>query len=197
MKLNVSAAATFAAFVALTSIATAQEQSGAETGEDAAAPQETVAEATEDGRGEVYVAGEYGDWQKRCVRTDNDSDPCQLYQLIEGEAGGSVAEFTVFPLPEGQQGPIAGATIITPLETLLTEQLAIQVDSGEAKLYPFSFCAATGCIARIGLTEADVQAYRAGNVARLRIVPAAAPDQDVILEVSLAGFTAGLASFSE
>ena len=81
---------------------------------------------TEDGDpiGQPYVAEEHGDWQKRCIRSENGEDPCQLYQLIRDRNGGSVAEVTVFSLPDGQQAA-AGATIITPLETLLTEQVTL------------------------------------------------------------------------
>ena len=153
---------------------------------------------TEDGDpiGQPYVAEEHGDWQKRCIRSENGEDPCQLYQLIRDRNGGSVAEVTVFSLPDGQQAA-AGATIITPLETLLTEQVTLSVDGTGAKRYPFSFCTQAGCIARIGLAEEDLAAFRAGNAGQIRIVPAVAPDQEVVLEFSLSGFTAGWNALAE
>ena len=146
--------------------------------------------------GQAYVAESFGDWEKRCVRAAEGEDPCQLYQLIRDSQGGSVAEMTVFALPEGQDA-LAGATIITPLETLLTQQVTLSVDGGGAKRYPFSFCTPAGCIARVGLLEEDLAAFRAGNTARIRIVPAVAPDQEVLLNVSLSGFTAGYNAISQ
>jgi invasion protein IalB len=140
--------------------------------------------------GEPYLGAEFGDWDLRCVRTEDGNDPCQLYQLLQDQNGNAVAEISVFPLPEGQQAQ-AGVTIITPLETLLTEQLTLRVDAGQAKRYPFTFCAPVGCVSRIGLVPEEVQGFRRGARATVRIVPAAAPDQEVILTVSLAGFTAG------
>jgi invasion protein IalB len=140
--------------------------------------------------GEPYLGAEFGDWDLRCVRTEDGNDPCQLYQLLEDQNGNAVAEISVFPLPAGQQAQ-AGVTIITPLETLLTEQLTLRVDAGQAKRYPFTFCAPVGCVSRIGLLPEEVQGFRRGARATVRIVPAAAPDQEVILTVSLAGFTAG------
>jgi invasion protein IalB len=144
----------------------------------------------EAGIGEPYIGAEFRDWVLRCVRTESGNDPCQLYQLLSDQQGNSVAEISVFPLPEGQPAE-AGVTIITPLETLLTEQITMRVDQGQAKRYPFTFCAAVGCVSRIGLLPEEVNSFRRGAVAQVRIVPAAAPDQEVILDISLAGFTAG------
>ena len=140
--------------------------------------------------GSTYALSEHGDWQLRCVKTENGQDPCQLYQLLADGDGNSVAEFSIFNLPEGQQA-IAGATVVTPLETLLTAQLRIQVDAGQARRYPYSFCSQAGCFARVGFTADEVDAFKAGNAGKVLIVPAAAPDQTVQLTLSLTGFTAG------
>jgi len=48
-----------------------------------------------------------------------------------------------------------------------------------------------GCVARVGFTEAEVTQFKRGARATLRLVPAAAPDQNVTLDISLIGFTAG------
>jgi invasion protein IalB len=146
--------------------------------------------AGEAGIGDPYIGAEFTDWVLRCVRTESGNDPCQLYQLLSDANGNSVAEISVFPLPAGQQAE-AGVTIITPLETLLTEQVTVSIDETQAKRYPFTFCAAVGCVARIGLVADEVEAFRRGTAAQVRIVPAAAPDREVVLRVSLAGFTAG------
>ncbi|WP_108482008.1 invasion associated locus B family protein [Oceaniglobus ichthyenteri] len=148
------------------------------------------------GIGSTYIEKVEGDWEIRCVRTEDGNDPCQLYQLLADEQGNSVAEISMFGLPEGSQAA-AGATVITPLETLLTAQMTLAVDNGKAKRYPYTFCAATGCFARIGFTNADIAAFRAGAKATLTIVPAAAPDETVALAVSLNGFTAGFQAVNE
>jgi invasion protein IalB len=147
-------------------------------------------EVTADGVGAPYTQEVFTDWELRCIRTAEGDDPCQLYQLLNDQDGNSVAEVTMFTLPGGQQA-VAGATIITPLETLLTEEILIQVDSASPKRYPFSFCTAGGCVGRIGFTAEDVAALKAGNKATITIVPVAAPDQKVNLNLSLKGFTAG------
>lgn len=140
--------------------------------------------------GQTYVAEVFKDWEMRCVRADGGKDPCQLYQLLRDGEGNSVAEFSMFNLPAGGQA-VAGATIITPLETLLTAQLRLAVDSGQAKNYPYSFCSTVGCFSRVGFTSEDVEQFKKGQAAQVTIVPAAAPDDTVDLKVSLSGFTAG------
>ncbi|MFN3937147.1 MAG: invasion associated locus B family protein [Gemmobacter sp.] len=144
----------------------------------------------DDETGTTYVAAEHGDWSVRCIRTGLEADPCELYQLLQDDQGNSVAEISLFNLPPGQQAA-AGATIVTPLETLLTAQITLRVDGGQAKRYPFTFCAPIGCFARVGFTEAEINAFRRGNQATLVIVPAMLPDEQVALQMSLRGFTAG------
>ncbi|MEM6376207.1 MAG: invasion associated locus B family protein, partial [Pseudomonadota bacterium] len=136
-----------------------------------------------------YIKEQYGDWQLQCFRTETDEDPCQMYQLLREDAGNPVAEFSVFRLPDDSQA-VAGATIVVPLGTLLGEGLKISVDSGPLKAYNFAFCSMGGCFARIGFTEQDIDAFKAGGTARLFIVPAQAPDQVVEINASLDGFTA-------
>ena len=146
--------------------------------------------------GDTYIREEFGDWALRCIVVAEQDDPCQMYQLLADEQGAPIAEFTLFRLPEGNRAA-AGATIVVPLETLLQEQLSIQVDDAAAKRYPFAFCNAVGCYARIGLTQEDIDAYKRGASGIMSIVPVAAPDQRVNVELSLEGFTAAYEKVTE
>lgn len=160
---------------------------------DPAATAETATPAPDvapaDGVGTMYVAATNGAWEQRCIRTEDGSDPCQMYQLLKDENANAVAEITILVLPDGQSA-VAGSQIMVPLETLLTEQLILQVDSAPAKIYPFTWCAAQGCVARIGFTASDIAALKKGANATITIVPVVAPDQKVKLTASLKGFTA-------
>ncbi len=140
--------------------------------------------------GETYLAASFELWEQRCIKMEDGSDPCQLYQLLKDKDGNNVAEINMFPLPAGNQAA-AGATIVVPLETLLTANLKLAVDTSEPRLYPFTFCAPIGCVARVGFTAAEIDQFRKGAKATMTIVPAAAPDQRVDLDISLKGFTAG------
>lgn len=145
------------------------------------------------GVGDTYVKANFEAWEQRCIRTETGTDPCQLYMLLKDGNSQAVAEFSVFNLPEGSEGPaVAGATFIAPLETLLGAGVTIQVDQNKPRAYPFTFCAAIGCVARVGFTAEEVAMFKKGGNAVLTIVPVVAPDQQVALAASLKGFTAGL-----
>jgi invasion protein IalB len=162
-----------------------------------AAPAEDLAMGQEvgaaDGVGSTYSAATFEAFEQRCVRTEAGVDPCQLYTLLKDKDGNSVAEFTMFNLPKGSEGPaVAGATFIAPLETLLTAGLQMQIDGSKGKVYPFTFCTQIGCVARIGFTAEEVEGMKKGAAALLTIVPFVAPDEKVELTMPLKGFTAGL-----
>ena len=140
--------------------------------------------------GKVYLAASFDGWQQRCVKKADGSDPCQLYQLLNDQTGNPVSEISFFVLPEGSKA-VMGATVLAPLETLLTANLRIGVDAGTAKVYPFSYCTVNGCVAKVGFTAEDVAAMEGGTEAVMTVVPAAAPDKTVIVKIALKGFTAG------
>ena len=153
--------------------------------------------AVEDEVGKTYVASVHGDWELRCIKApEGQKDPCQLYQLLKDQNGNSVAEINLFNLPADDK-LAAGATIVTPLETLLTRNVVLAVDGGKAKAYPFTFCTSIGCFARVGFTTEDVAAFKRGNVAKIVVIPAQAPKNKVELTVSLTGFTAAFDAVTE
>ena len=130
-----------------------------------------------------------GDWDLQCATTGPEPRPCRMYQLMRDDTGNPVSEVTLFSLPVAEGEAVAGATVIVPLETLLTAQLTMSVDGKTARRYPFAFCNQLGCIARIGLSAEDISNFKSGNKAVLNIVPALAPTQSVNVNMSLTGFT--------
>ncbi|MCC5955920.1 MAG: invasion associated locus B family protein [Natronohydrobacter sp.] len=188
----IGAAAILALFATHASAQTAEEPAAPQAPAAAESPAMALStgEVIGDGQdGESYVGNTHGDWEMVCVRIPDEEDPCQMYQLLRDGEGNATAEISLFPLPPGQDA-VAGATILTPLETLLTAQLVMQVDGGAAKRYPFTFCTAIGCVARVGFTGEEIDAFRRGARATWTLVPVAAPDQTVDLNMSLIGFTA-------
>ena len=140
--------------------------------------------------GSRYSKEKIGDWDLACIKTEGETDPCSLLQIMNDDKGNPMAEFSMFRI-EGKGQAVAGATIIVPLETLLPAQLTLSVDGAPGKRYGYSFCNPYGCVAQIGLTEEDIAALKRGTEATLSLVPAPAPDQLVTLKLSLSGFTAG------
>ncbi|MEX0339770.1 MAG: invasion associated locus B family protein [Arenibacterium sp.] len=140
--------------------------------------------------GERYSKEKFGDWDLACIKTEGETDPCSLLQIMNDQDGNPIAEFSLFRIADGGQA-VAGATIIVPLETLLPAQITMSVDGAPGKRYNYSFCNPIGCVAQIGMTQGDVDAFKRGASAKLSLRPAPAPDQIIELEMSLSGFTAG------
>jgi len=156
-------------------------------------PLGTPATPAPDGPGTTYVAARFDDWEQRCLRTADGSDPCELFQPLNDSAGNSVAQISIVSLPAGRSAA-AGASVMVPLRTLLLEPLLMAIDGAPPKQYEYTVCAQVGCVAQFGLTAEELAAMKAGAKARLTITPFDAPDQKVVLDVSLKGFTAGFAA---
>lgn len=200
MKIELIKSLSLVAALSLGTAAMAQENSEAtaepeatEQDAPAAQPKVDMGEPVDGARqpGKTYVEKVVGDWERKCITLPEGQgeDPCQVYQLLKDETGNPVAEISMGKLPEGNQA-VAGATVVVPLETLLTQQLTISVDGTQGRRYPFRFCAPQGCVANIGFTAEEIAGFKKGAKATVSIVPAAAPDQRVNLGMSLSGFTA-------
>ncbi|KAA2317134.1 invasion associated locus B family protein [Pseudooceanicola sediminis] len=147
--------------------------------------------------GQTYIKEEIGDWALQCVKSEEgEEEPCQLYQLLRDETDNPVAEIVLFRISGGGQA-VAGASVVAPLQTLLPSGILLSVDDGQPKKYPFSVCSRVGCVARIGLTQAEVNAMKNGKQANIVIRPFNAPDIEVKLPASLIGFTAGFEKTTE
>jgi len=179
--------------------AMAQVSSGAAPAAPAAsgnAPSLSTGEPADNGApkpGQTYVKTTQGDWEIRCIKTpDGKNEPCQMSQLLHDSAGTPTAELSVFNVDDPMIA--GGASIVTPLETLLTRAVTVSINGAAAKRYPFNYCNQVGCISQIGFTKDEVAALKSGSTATVTIVPAASPDQTVDLTVSLKGFTAAFDS---
>ncbi|MFD1511089.1 invasion associated locus B family protein [Lacimonas salitolerans] len=140
--------------------------------------------------GTPYLKEMVEDWAMECIRMpEGEEEPCQLFQSLNDENDNLVSNVRIFKLPEGQRAA-GGALIAVPLETLLTAQVTIRVDQGQAKRYPFAVCDQLGCYARIGFTAEEIAAFKRGFTATVSITPFVAPDEPINLNMSLKGFTA-------
>lgn len=187
---------TLAALIAVTSSLSAQESgtTAPQTSEKTADQILDLGQPVDDGTpklGDRYAKETHGDWDLACVKTEAETDPCSLLQILTDPNGNPMAEVSLFRIDQPGGQAVAGATIIVPLETLLPAALTISVDGAPGKRYNYSFCNPLGCVAQIGLTQADIDTFKAGGEATLSLRPAPAPDQLVEMKMSLKGFTAG------
>ena len=136
------------------------------------------------------VRDTFGDWQVRCAPQGDD---CFMYQLATDDEDNPVAEFSLLRLPAGSEA-VAGVTVVTPLGTLLPPGLGIQVDTNEMRQYPFAWCSQVGCFSRFGLDNAAVNTMKRGRAGRITLLAVGAPEQPVVLDLSLTGFTAAFDS---
>ena len=132
----------------------------------------------------------FGDWQVRCAPDGNE---CMMYQLALDAAKNPVAEVSILKLPDTAEAD-AGVTVVTPLGTLLTAGVAVQIDTGDTQRYPFSWCSQVGCFARFGLTKPAIDAMKRGKAGKISLISVGRPEAPVVLAMSLSGFTAAFES---
>ena len=159
----------------------AQEASGLSLGK----PLETIREP-----GEIYLAGNKGDWNVRCITGNpGESDKCEIQQLLFLNENTPVADISIFKLPEGERA-VAAANVMVPLETLLTKKFRFAFSEGSVKEFPYSFCNQNGCLVRMGLLEEDIEAMKKGSYSELSITHISSAEASINLKLSLNGFTA-------
>lgn len=192
LPLSISAA------IALTIPAQAQDTSTTESeteapaaSEDAAVPGLDMGTEVAEGPklGERYSREKHGDWDIACLKTEGETDPCSMLQILLDPNGNPIAEYSLFRLEGGGQA-VAAASVVVPLETLLPAKLTIAIDDKPSKQYQYTFCNPIGCVAQIGVTAEEIELMKKGAKATISLVPAPAPDQRIDLDLSLTGFTA-------
>ncbi|ABD55066.1 invasion associated locus B family protein [Jannaschia sp. CCS1] len=155
--------------------------------------------------GEPYVADIFRDWQVRCIRSEEDTVPdrCEMFQLLEEENGNPVAEFRISAALIEEEGTVANATLLTPLDTLLSPGLQIRVDDAEPAIVPFAFCREIGCFVQLSLSAENIDQFENGADAQV-VLFALVRDElgqfggsPVPTSASLRGFTAAFESLEE
>lgn len=132
------------------------------------------------------VRDTFGDWQVRCTPQGNE---CFMYQLAVDAEENPVAEVSLLKLPTPSEAA-AGVTVVSPLGTLLTSGVVVQIDTNEARQYPFNWCSQVGCFARFGLTDQSINAMKRGKAGKMTLISVGAPENPIALNLSLTGFTA-------
>jgi len=138
------------------------------------------------------VVARFNDWDIRCAE---DASNCRMVQLAKDDAGNNVVSATMQVLPEGSSAQL-GVVMVSPLLTLLQRGISVSVDDGVPAAYPFSWCDQQGCYARFGLTAAQVDAFKAGSAANVKIFAVTDAENPVVANLSLAGFTDAIADLA-
>lgn len=149
--------------------------------------QEESSISDEVGEEQLYVSEIFKDWKKICRKDSDEEDLCHIYQLILDENDHPTSELTLYRI-ENEEGVSAVATVLVPLETLLTSNLSLNIDKGVSVEFPFSWCDKRGCYARIAFTDDDVFSMRNGQSGTIKIFSISSADKAIILKLSFLGF---------
>ena len=136
---------------------------------------------------EPYIKERFENWSLKCIKTVNSIERCEANQIIFNQKQQPVAEISIIKLPKGQVAA-AAATIIVPLETILSEGLVLAIQELEPKKYQFKFCNSLGCYSQIGLTDDEVEALKRKEKASIFLKHISSGDQKIVIPMSLDGF---------
>ncbi|SIO17137.1 Invasion protein IalB, involved in pathogenesis [Rhodovulum sp. ES.010] len=162
------------------------------TEDAAAAPTQTEAEQPQ-----AYVRDTFTDWRVICAPVADGREACTMQQLLLDANENAVSKVSIAALPDAAAPRVAGIEIATPLETLLSRGLRIQIDASEPWTVPFTYCRPDSCIAQFSVEGQQLDALKAGAEAAVAIIPLRAPDQPQEVTMSLSGFTAAFESLQE
>jgi len=137
---------------------------------------------------EPYIKERFENWTLKCIKPVNSVERCEANQIIFNQKKQPVAEISIIKLPKGQLAA-AAATIIVPLETILSEGLVLAIQELEPKKYQFKFCNSLGCYSQIGLTDNEVDALKRKEKASIFLKHISSGDQQIVIPMSLDGFT--------
>lgn len=132
----------------------------------------------------------YQDWVVRCSSIAGAQQPvtfCEMSQeLRHADSGQRVLAIGIQDDGSGNAGV---ATVIAPFGLRLSNGLGILVQGRQIVKTPFETCLPTGCIARFVIDAEALEAFRRGAAAEIAVT-ANANGEDVLIDVSLLGFTA-------
>ena len=137
---------------------------------------------------EPYIKERFENWSLKCIKTVNSIERCEANQIIFNQKQQPVVDISIIKLPKGQVAA-AAATIIVPLETILSEGLVLAIQELEPKKYQFKFCNSLGCYSQIGLTDDEVEALKRKEKASIFLKHISSGDQQIVIPMSLDGFT--------
>ena len=137
---------------------------------------------------EPYIKERFENWTLKCIKPVNSIERCEANQIIFNQKQQPVAEISIIKLPKDQVA-VAAATIIVPLETILSEGLVLAIQELEPKRYQFKFCNSLGCYSQIGLTDDEVEALKKKEKASIVLKHISSGDQQIVIPMSLNGFT--------
>lgn len=130
----------------------------------------------------------FEDWAVQCQQPESaESGVCVMFQRQVLDNGRTILMMTVRNVPDRPE-PLVMLQV--PLGVLLQPGLSFSVDGGEPVELDYALCNENGCITTFPLVERIEDALKKGLSAD--VVVTTADQQEVVVSVSLKGFTAAL-----
>lgn len=160
---------------------------------EGAAPAEEAAATSEPPAGTASPAGS-GDprnnWLKVCEPLENGEKACLMRQVVVLQNGQFLGSFELRDDPRDEYRFLASAAV--PVGVLLPAEMVWQIDAGRPSPKPFFKCDPIKCMSLSVLNRESVDALKKG--AKLKLTAKNAQNQDLVVEINLAGFTAAFES---
>ena len=162
--------------------ALAQETPAAQPAEGAAT--ETAA-ATDPAAAAAAPTDPSLNWLKVCNPLEEGKEACIMRQIVTVQ-GQFLGSFLLRDDP-GQESRLLAVGAV-PLGVLLPFGLTWQIDGGKPIRVPFMLCDPMSCSTQLVINEAYVNSLKKGGV--LKLTAKNRQNQDLVIEINLAGFTA-------
>jgi invasion protein IalB len=124
-------------------------------------------------------------WLKVCDPIDGGKQACIMRQVVVAN-GQFLGSFLLRDDP-GQESRLLAVAAV-PLGVLLPFGLTWQIDGGKPIRVPFMLCDPQSCATQLVINEAYVNSLKKGGV--LKLTAKNRRNEDLIVEINLAGFTA-------
>ncbi|HLV82477.1 MAG TPA: invasion associated locus B family protein [Devosia sp.] len=158
----------------------APDATATEAPADAAAPEADAAAATTDG-----AAAPSANWLKVCDPLPDGQKACIMRQVILAN-GQFLGSFLLRDDP-GQESRLLAVAAV-PLGVLLPFGLTWQIDGSKPVRVPYMLCDPTSCATQLVINEQYVNSLKKGST--LKLTAKNRQNQDLTIEIDLAGFTA-------
>ncbi|HEV7278055.1 MAG TPA: invasion associated locus B family protein [Devosiaceae bacterium] len=129
-------------------------------------------------------------WLKVCEPLENGEKACLMRQVVVLQNGQFLGSFELRDDPRDEYRFLASAAV--PVGVLLPAEMVWQIDAGRPSPKPFFKCDPVKCMSLSVLNRESVDALKKG--AKLKLTAKNAQNQDLVVEINLAGFTAAFDS---
>jgi invasion protein IalB len=169
--------------LSLTPVAAGAQEQPANAQEETPAPEAPATEAAGASPGAAGAASQ--NWLKVCDPLPDGQEACIMRQVVLAN-GQFLGSFLLRDDP-GQESRLLAVAAV-PLGVLLPFGLTWQIDGAQPIRVPYMLCDPVSCATQLVVNEAYINSLKRGNT--LRLTAKNRQNQDLTIEINLAGFTA-------